>query len=51
MDKIRDSYNVNGLGQIAALATLDDLTYYRANFRKIIVTREKLTRTTYRIGL
>jgi histidinol-phosphate aminotransferase len=39
LDKIRDSYNVNGLGQIAALATLDDLPYYRANFRRIIATR------------
>jgi histidinol-phosphate aminotransferase len=43
LDKIRDSYNVNGLGQIAALATSTDLPYYRANFRKIIFTREKLS--------
>jgi histidinol-phosphate aminotransferase len=43
LDKIRDSYNVNGLGQIAALATLDDLKYYRANFAKIIATRERLS--------
>src|ERR1017187_1904851 len=42
LDKIRDSYNVNGLGQIAATATLDDLKYYRANFKKIIATREWL---------
>ena len=42
LDKIRDSYNVNGLGQVAALATLDDLNYFRANFRKIIATRERL---------
>lgn len=42
LDKIRDSYNVNGLGQIAAEATLDDLRYYRANFQKIIATREGL---------
>src|SRR2546423_1439346 len=39
LDKIRDSYNVNGLGQIAALPTLDDLPYYRAGARKIIATR------------
>ena len=44
LDKIRDSYNVNGLGQVGALATLDDLKYYRANFRKIIATRERLSR-------
>jgi histidinol-phosphate aminotransferase len=43
LHKIRDSYNVNGLGQVAALATLDDLPRYRANFRRIIATREKLS--------
>jgi histidinol-phosphate aminotransferase len=43
LDKIRDSYNVNGLGQIAAEATLDDLNYYRRNFKKIISTRERLS--------
>jgi histidinol-phosphate aminotransferase len=50
LDKIRDSYNVNGLGQIAALATLDDLDYYRANFRKIIATRERLSRELIQLG-
>jgi histidinol-phosphate aminotransferase len=44
LDKIRDSYNVNGLGQIAAAATLDDLKFYRANFKKIISTRKWLSR-------
>jgi histidinol-phosphate aminotransferase len=43
LDKIRDSYNVNGLGQIAALATLGDLKYYRANFKRIISTRNRLS--------
>ena len=43
LDKIRDSYNVNGLGQIAAEATLDDLKYYRGNFKKIIATRSWLS--------
>ncbi|HEY3761779.1 MAG TPA: histidinol-phosphate transaminase [Verrucomicrobiae bacterium] len=43
LHKIRDSYNVNGLGQIAAEATLDDLEYYRANFKKVISTREWLS--------
>lgn len=50
LDKIRDSYNVNGLGQVAALATLEDLDYYRANFRKIIATREELSRTLTKLG-
>jgi len=50
LDKIRDSYNVNGLGQIAAEATLDDLNHYRANFKKIIATREWLGRELTRLG-
>src|SRR6185369_10515414 len=50
LDKIRDSYNVNGLGQIAAAATLDDLKHYRANFKKIISTREWLSRELTKLG-
>jgi histidinol-phosphate aminotransferase len=53
LDKIRDSYNVNGLGQIAAVATLDDLKFYRANFKKIISTRGwlggELTKLGFRV--
>jgi histidinol-phosphate aminotransferase len=44
LDKIRDSYNVNGLGQIAAAATLENLAYYQKNFARIRATRERLTR-------
>lgn len=50
LHKMRDSYNVNGLGQIAAEATLDDLPYYRANFKKIVGTREWLSRELTRLG-
>jgi histidinol-phosphate aminotransferase len=50
LDKMRDSYNVNGLGQIAATATLEHLAYYRANFKKIIATREKLSRDLSALG-
>jgi histidinol-phosphate aminotransferase len=50
LDKIRDSYNVNGLGQIAAAVTLEDLKYYRANFKKIIMTREWLSRELTKLG-
>jgi len=50
LDKIRDSYNVNGLGQIAAEATLDDLQFYRANFKRIIATRESLSRELTKLG-
>jgi histidinol-phosphate aminotransferase len=42
LDAIRDSYNVNGLGQVAAAATLDDLPYYRRNVARIIATRERV---------
>jgi histidinol-phosphate aminotransferase len=50
LHKIRDSYNVNGLGQVAAVATLGDLPYYRAGFKKIIATREWLGRELTKSG-
>ena len=50
LHKIRDSYNVNGLGQIAAEATLDDLKYYYANFKKIITTRAWLSHELTELG-
>ncbi len=50
LDRIRDSYNVNGLGQVAALATLDDLSYYRGNFQRIVATRERLARELTALG-
>jgi len=50
LHRIRDSYNVNGLGQIAAATTLDNLPYYRANFRKITATRQILTRELTALG-
>lgn len=50
LDRMRDSYNVNGLGQVAALATLAHLPYYRACFRRIIATRERLTRSLTALG-
>ena len=50
LQKIRDSYNVNGLGQIAALATLDNLPYYQRNFRNLIATREQLARELTHLG-
>src|ERR1043166_484026 len=50
LQKIRDSYNVNGLGQVAAIASLSDLPYYRANFRRIIAPRERLSVELARLG-
>ena len=48
--KIRDSYNVNGLGQVAALATLRNLPFYRANFRQIIRLREQVATVLESVG-
>jgi histidinol-phosphate aminotransferase len=50
LQKIRDSYNVNGLAQIAALATLEDLAYYRRGFGRIIATRKKMSEGLARLG-
>jgi histidinol-phosphate aminotransferase len=50
LHKVRDSYNVNGLGQIAAEAALDSMTYYRGNFREIIHSREQLTSDLGELG-
>jgi histidinol-phosphate aminotransferase len=50
LDKIRDSYNVNGLAQAAGLATLRALPYYRSNFRRIVRTRERLARALSGLG-
>jgi histidinol-phosphate aminotransferase len=50
LDTIRDSYNVNGLGQVAAVAALGDRPYYRASFRRIIETRARLTRDLTSLG-
>jgi histidinol-phosphate aminotransferase len=47
---IRDSYNVNGVAQIAAAATLDDLSYYRRNFARVIATRERVTVALVNLG-
>ena len=50
LDKIRDSYNVNGLGQAAALATLEDLPYYRRNFQRLKATRQRLRAALEKLG-
>ncbi len=50
LHSIRDSYNVNGLGQVAAQATLDDLAYYDRHFSIILATRERLRRELTGLG-
>jgi histidinol-phosphate aminotransferase len=48
--KLKDSYNVNGLGQVAAEATLGDLPYYRKNFRRVCATRQRVDAALTSIG-
>jgi histidinol-phosphate aminotransferase len=43
LHKIRDSYNVNGMGQLAAEAALDSPDYYQRNFQRIISSRQHLS--------
>lgn len=50
LDKIRDSYNVNGLGQVAALASLGDLPYYRRGFERIKRGRARLSSALQQLG-
>ncbi|HTI72741.1 MAG TPA: histidinol-phosphate transaminase [Candidatus Limnocylindria bacterium] len=50
LQKTRDSYNVNGLGQVAAEATLDALPYYHKNFDRIKKSRARLHRELAGMG-
>jgi len=43
MAKVKDSYNVNRLAQVAGEAALDDIRTLRANARRIRTTRARLT--------
>jgi len=42
MAKVKDSYNVNRLAVVAAVAALEDIEHMRANVRRIVATRERL---------
>ena len=48
--KVRDSYSVNGLGQVAALATLTDRRYYAATIKQIVTDREALAAQLSELG-
>ena len=42
LDKVKDSYNVNRLSQIAAEAALDDRQYFEETTRKVKATRQRV---------
>jgi len=50
MNKVKDSYNVNRLSQVAATAALGDLAWMRRNIRRIQNSRKKLTAGLKKIG-
>lgn len=50
LHKIRDSYNVNGLGQVAALATLEEIAHYHRNFQRVKSTRAWLEKRLTALG-
>lgn len=50
LHRIRDSYNVNGLGQIAASATLKNLSYYQRNFRRLTESRSRVAQALTGLG-
>jgi histidinol-phosphate aminotransferase len=50
LDQIRDSYNVNGLGQVAALESLRHTGHYRRNFATVKRTRAWLTKQLAALG-
>ena len=50
LDKVRDSFNVNGLAQAGALETLRHLPYYRENFQRVIATRQRLAEELGALG-
>ena len=50
LDRIRDSYNVNGLGQVGALATLKSLGHYRKNFKRIKAIRRRTAQELESLG-
>jgi len=50
MDKIRDSYNVSSLGQVAALAALRDDVEHQKNLAAIVETRNSVSQELKRRG-
>lgn len=50
MIKVKDSYNLNRLSLVSAIAALQDLPWMERNVRRIRATRKRLTRALEKIG-
>ncbi|RMG60170.1 MAG: histidinol-phosphate transaminase [Deltaproteobacteria bacterium] len=50
MMKVKDSYNVNRLTQVAGIAALEDLEWMKENVRKVVRTRERMTEKLKEMG-
>jgi histidinol-phosphate aminotransferase len=48
--KVKDSYNVNAITQVAATAAMADQDYFQENVRKVITERERLTELLRNLG-
>ena len=49
--KVKESYNLDRISMAAAEAALDDLDHMRANVKRIIATRERLSAKLAKMGL
>jgi histidinol-phosphate aminotransferase len=50
LDKVKDSYNVNRLSQLAAEAALDDWPYFESTTKKICATRARVATALEGLG-
>ncbi len=50
LNKVKDSYNVNRLSQLAAAAALDDRTYFDDVIRQVKATRERISHHLHALG-
>ncbi|MCB9771067.1 MAG: histidinol-phosphate transaminase [Candidatus Omnitrophica bacterium] len=51
LNRLREPFNVNSIAQAAAVACLNDKTYYRRIGREVVVERTKLYRELKKMGL
>lgn len=50
MMKVKDSYNLNLLSQVAAAAAIDNIDYFMENVKKVVAERERLSSQLSEIG-